>query len=385
MTNPHDTQSSAKPATAKRPSAPKLLMIAAASLALSAVALPAAASAQWWNASPSISYGSRTINVRNMGARGNGTHDDTAAIQAAVNALPSSGGTVYIPAGHYMVNASKPITLHSHTRLQMDADATLEVIPNGLSRYQVIKVARVNNVLITGGNLLGDRTRHKSSTGEWGYGINILASSHVAVRNVHLSNFWGDGMWIGGIGSGSRLQRSDYVTVNGVVSNYNRRQGLSIGPSQHVYIVNSTFKNTIGTKPEAGIDIEPGSQGPVNTVRMEKNTFSGNHGNGIELHANISGITVTNNKMSSNRGFGVLAVAGGTMNVVSNVATRNGLAGVGMSGSAHNTTVQLNTLQYNSTHYMSPTIAGGATSRDIQVGSNTYGIKQYHNTLTPRR
>ena len=51
MTNQHDTQSPAKPATAKRASRTRPLLIAVASLALSAVALPAAA-ANWWNANP---------------------------------------------------------------------------------------------------------------------------------------------------------------------------------------------------------------------------------------------------------------------------------------------------------------------------------------------
>src|SRR3569623_2089984 len=101
MMNPHDTQSSAKPGTTKRKfSMKKNLMIAVASLSLSAVALPAAAS-NWWDATPNISIGSASVNVKNKGALGNGSHDDTAAIQSAINSLPSSGGTVVIPAGRY--------------------------------------------------------------------------------------------------------------------------------------------------------------------------------------------------------------------------------------------------------------------------------------------
>ena len=386
MMNPHDTQFSAKPATSKRKFQSKPLMIAVASLALSAVALPAAAT-NWWNANPGVSIGSRTINVKTKGALGNGSHDDTAAIQATINALPSTGGTVYIPAGHYMINALKSISLRSHTKLQMDPNATLEVIPNGSSRYELIKAFKVNNVRIVGGKLLGDRSRHKGTSGEWGYGINVSGSSKVVISNVHVSNFWGDGIWIGASGATRlhNLVRSNYVTVNGVVSDNNRRQALSIGPSQHVYIVNSTFKNTNGTKPQAGIDIEPGVQGPVDTIRLEHNTFSGNRGNGIELHAAISGITITNNTLSGNYGFGVLAVAGGPFDLGSNHATRNGLAGVGMSGTAHNAKIHNNVVQYNSTRYVSATKAGGSATRDIQIGTNTRYITQSGNTLTPRK
>ena len=94
MMNQHDTQSSAKPGTTKRNfSMKKSLMIAIASLTLSAVALPAAAS-NWWDASPNISIGSASVNVKNKGALGNGSHDDTAAIQSAINANTGGMGTL---------------------------------------------------------------------------------------------------------------------------------------------------------------------------------------------------------------------------------------------------------------------------------------------------
>src|SRR5204862_5152148 len=44
------------------------------------------------------------FNVQNYGARGDGKSDDTAAIQAAINAADASGGgTVYLPAGSYRI------------------------------------------------------------------------------------------------------------------------------------------------------------------------------------------------------------------------------------------------------------------------------------------
>lgn len=42
--------------------------------------------------------------VRNYGATGNGVTNDTAAVQAAIDAIPASGGTVYFPAGTYLCN-----------------------------------------------------------------------------------------------------------------------------------------------------------------------------------------------------------------------------------------------------------------------------------------
>ena len=51
-------------------------------------------------------------NVKDYGATGNGTTDDTAAIQAAVNAAhAAAGGQVYIPAGTYIVHGQSSASL----------------------------------------------------------------------------------------------------------------------------------------------------------------------------------------------------------------------------------------------------------------------------------
>lgn len=55
------------------------------------------------------------VNVKEFGAKGDGLTDDTAAIQAAINALASAGGEVFFPAGTYVISstltASGPLRL----------------------------------------------------------------------------------------------------------------------------------------------------------------------------------------------------------------------------------------------------------------------------------
>ncbi len=59
-------------------------------------------------------YPNEIINVKAYGATGNGTTDDTTNIQAALDAVSSSGGIVYFPNGTYKVSSvltvSKPCT-----------------------------------------------------------------------------------------------------------------------------------------------------------------------------------------------------------------------------------------------------------------------------------
>jgi Pectate lyase superfamily protein len=50
---------------------------------------------------PVVDKGLGYFNVKNYGALGDGTTNDTAAIQAAWNAVPAAGGTVYYPQGLY--------------------------------------------------------------------------------------------------------------------------------------------------------------------------------------------------------------------------------------------------------------------------------------------
>lgn len=52
---------------------------------------------------PSVHADSTTISVRDLGAKGDGTTNDSAAFQQAINTLPAAGGTVFVPAGTYLI------------------------------------------------------------------------------------------------------------------------------------------------------------------------------------------------------------------------------------------------------------------------------------------
>lgn len=365
----------------------KLLTGLAASLAL-AVALPASAT-NWWTATPSISIGSAAINVRNMGAMGNGSNNDTAAIQAAVNALPSTGGTIVVPAGTYMIDASKGISLRSHTRLQLASGATLKAIPNDLQRYWVVKVTDVNNVEIEGGAVMGERTAHRGTGGQWGYGINISGGNKVYVHDITVSNAWGDGVMVGATGYGSSAVLSTAVTLNRVVSTNNRRQGLTICPANDVYVVNSTFSGSNGTLPQAGIDIEPATQGKVNQVRLENTTLSNNEGNGLEVHTNVNGLTLYNVTAKNNKGFGVYTGGPTNVTITNSTITENYLFGVSISTATNYVTIANNTINWNYDAWFyahgQSIFTEGWSPRDITVSSAAHNVSQSNNLISPMK
>lgn len=61
-------------------------------------------------------------NVKFYGATGDGTTDDTVSIQAALTAVPSAGGRVYLPTGTYLISAT--LTPKSNTYIYGDASGT---------------------------------------------------------------------------------------------------------------------------------------------------------------------------------------------------------------------------------------------------------------------
>jgi len=81
------------------------------------------------------------VNVRDFGAVGDGVHEDTAAIQAAISFLPR-GGRLWFPAGTYL---SLPLCLKSHITLDLDEGAVLLGSPDR-ARYPVIPTFTVDPV-----------------------------------------------------------------------------------------------------------------------------------------------------------------------------------------------------------------------------------------------
>lgn len=246
------------------------------SLTLLMAALPASAT-QWWSSSPYIYIGSAVVNVTNFGANGNGAMDDTAAFQAAINALPANGGTVIVPDGTYMIDATKGINLRSNVRLALWGNAYLKAIPNDASFAAVVKVWNASNVEIVGGHILGERNQHQGTNG-LGYGISIQESDTVYVHDITVSDSWGDGVLVGTTSGWRTFTPVSNVTLNHVTVTNSRRQGLTITAANQVYVVNSSFSGSNGTAPQAGIDIEPQTIGSATRVRIEKSGFSNNMG-----------------------------------------------------------------------------------------------------------
>ncbi|MEM9591765.1 MAG: glycosyl hydrolase family 28-related protein [Pseudomonadota bacterium] len=279
-----------------RHSALSIISLAFVSLACVPVAQAYAAGFKGCNATPTSKL---TVNVKSTGAKGDGQTDDTKAIQRAIDKVAGTGGTVYVPAGTYRVRAEygDHLVLKSKMTFKMAPKATLKMFPMRSHRYAVLFIPGSTDVIVSGGTLHGDRHTHKGRGGEKGMGIRIeQGAKRITVRNVKSKLMWGDGF---------NLREGEDIALCSVRAERNRRQGLSIIEGKRILVTKSVFRDTQGTRPSAGIDIEPFKKGQeVSHVRIERSEFANNDGGGVMIAGKwgtISKVQIQNNRFGGPR------------------------------------------------------------------------------------
>jgi Secretion system C-terminal sorting domain/Right handed beta helix region len=119
---------------------------------------------------------------------------------------------------------------------------------------------------------------------EFRHCLSYYNCSGIIVKGLSLYDSGGDGIYIGGETSNNGLGYCQNVFIEDVKCINNYRQGMSIISVQNMTVKNSQFSDTIGTLPEAGIDIEPylAYQRIVN-LNIEKCSFTNNGFSGIAV------------------------------------------------------------------------------------------------------
>jgi nitrous oxidase accessory protein NosD len=225
-------------------------------------------------------------------------------------------------------------------------------------------VYKVSDVQISGGRIIGDRDNHLGTTGQWGHGVQVLGSSRVIVRDIHVSKCWGDGICVGGamVSNAAPIPSREVVVAN-VVSTGNRRHGLTIANANGVRVYDSEFSSNRGLEFACGIDIEPSNGNPASNIHIENCTITLNERNGVEMHAGASSIVVQDCTIHSNTGYGVFSVGVQGVYVAKNSIKYNGLAGVAVRAGCVNHQISRNYFYYNSKrfHNSVPTLQSTAT------------------------
>jgi len=215
-------------------------------------------------------------------ATANGVTDDTAAIQSALNAITTDGGTVHFGAHTYSVNMVTGLKPKNNSNVKLDDNAILLGRTQTAANGGMFQIEQKQNVTISGGTIDGNRANSPSG-GAKIMGVWIGGGSGITVKDMTIQNCTGDGVYISTMTvAGGRTTIPTSILVDNVICDNNKRQGLSLIAGNNVTIQSSSFTNTNGASPGAGIDIEPNTSSDTFTNILLKNiTTSGNDEGGI--------------------------------------------------------------------------------------------------------
>ncbi|TAF30474.1 MAG: right-handed parallel beta-helix repeat-containing protein [Cytophagales bacterium] len=160
----------------------------------------------------------------------------------------------------------------------------------------LLSVGNGHPIIVKNVNLIGYGATFKMLKPEYTFGeqrhcLKLSRVQNVNVFGLTLNDSGGDGILVNRDFYGAPCVN---VHIKDCVADNNRRQGISVISAQNLLIENCEFKNTYGTAPMAGIDIEPDGLDPLTTQQVLKNIVVKNcrfTNNGTNLYS-ASGIEV---------------------------------------------------------------------------------------------
>ena len=309
------------------------------------------------------------LDVRGVGAMGDGFTDDTAAITDALRA--GAGGVVWFPPsrGCYMVTTIRP---RSGTILT--GGGCIDILDDGTATGGSIYLSDVSNVTIRGLTIQSSNARSRSGV----YGnIRIAGSRHIKILGNLVRKSSSVGIW---------AATTDGLLIRGNKISGTYADGIQISRAcQHVRVI----ENEISFTGDDGIGIVGYVDGSKSYSAIADVTIAQNHihdvttsvGRGISLYG-VEKVTVTGNKITNIYDAGILvgAIAGtgatATRYSTGITITGNRIRATGVGPGAANSgiyisyvrraTIALNTIDSTSANGID--LAG--VVKDIRVKSN---------------
>lgn len=203
------------------------------------------------------------INVLDYGATGDGITDDTDAILDAIAAMPSVGSALFFPAGTYIVNSDNVNGLKFNGKSNFVVEgygATIKVKNSApvTTNHEVMFFINCQNGAINGLTIDGNRANRTITMQTASHCLSITDyCSNIVVNDVVCKNSTSDGLYVSTTVLGTQASYPTDIVLNNCIADNAYRNGLSVIGSLRLTVNGGQYKNTNGTLPKCGIDIEP--------------------------------------------------------------------------------------------------------------------------------
>jgi hypothetical protein len=357
-------------------------------------------------------YFGEAANVKNFGATGNGSTDDTAAVQAAASSLGVTGGMVFFPPGYYNISS----TINS---VITQGNVKYQGYGNSSILYQ--NTHNVDFINIAGGNAEIDDLQFQAAA----YGSTphyaIVASGSGIIINKVLGTNISSGINFSGVtltgshitlqglkpASGSGMQITNPAAtvlldklIFGNAAGNNAFAGIYVTGCASLQIVNSQlFKmgtclylnpaastavnqiwctNAFFDTSTCGVFAQATASGSsINGLKLTQCWNNGHSTSGVRLNGTVNGTTIMGGTASSNSVSGITLETTGVAGTSIQGAAIQGNTGNGIQVAAAVSYFQIQNNTINSNGSYGVIVAAGASNEYIvafnQVNSNTTG------------
>src|SRR6266704_1368011 len=241
------------------------------------------------------------FDVKEFGASGDGFSDDWGAIQKIINhAVDAKGGTLYFPAGVYMLSRDIVIPLSDMSIRGCGTSSILRMLPKSSSN--VITVKGLNRISISDIQIDGNKA-------------NV---AQIAIQYTKLSGIW--------------LQNCNGVTIKNCYIHDSYVSGIMAnGGCSNLIISNNrlenNFDNQIYIRAQDQSPYTPCTYGTINANECNNGSFSGIQILGSSYFA-ITGNTCHGNGPTQGQGDGIGSEGASHITISGNTCTNNGVQGI---------------------------------------------------------
>lgn len=266
----------------------------------------------------SLAQAGATVNVKDLGAAGDGKTLDTDAIQRAIDQCAATGGgTVNVPEGQFLVatvQLKDNVTLHLDDKAELigttDITAYRNVDPfrDGLGAdvgWALLVAVDAKNIAIQGGGTINGQGREIAAGNKfkgqgWGnrpFLVRLVRCNGVSIKDVTLRDA---GSWT------TNLFQTDNVTIENVKINSHvapHNDGFDIDGCQHVRITNCDVESG-----DDAICFKTTSTRAVKDITVSGCRLKSNQGAikfGTESMANFEDVHISNCQMRDTRNGGI--------------------------------------------------------------------------------